>query len=270
MMKEIKLIMFDLDGTLLNEDGHISDKNKAAIKAVRKKGVLVTLASGRGYSSMLPFALELGTEAPLVCYNGAMVQNPRDDQAILTHQGVPEKTARKAVEILRSRQIHINSYLDDMLTVENNNDHAKEYGRTKKVPYEVVNSLDEIKPFSPTKILAIDSDPDKISALKKELEEKLDAAIFRSNPNFCEILKPEIDKGWALQFLASHLNLDRDQVMAFGDQENDMGMIDKAGFGVAMGNALDKVKEIADAIAPPHHEDGVAQFLTDYFDLEIK
>lgn len=266
-MNDIKLIMFDLDGTLLNGEGRLSEANKEAIAKIREKGILVTLASGRPYSSMLPFARELGTKAPLVCYNGALVRSPVGELEILAHRGVPESTARKAVEILRNQGIHINAYIDDNLIVENDDKYAQEYGRTKKIEYKVVSSFDDIPDFEPTKLLAIDDDPEKISKLKKILQSDLEASVFRSSAYFCEILRPNIDKGWALHFLADHFGLESHQVMAFGDQENDMNMIRSAGVGVAMGNALDKVHAVADESAPHHHEDGVAQFLKNYFKL---
>jgi len=267
MNSPIKLIMIDLDGTLLNRESRITPETLGVLKTLQKKGILVTLASGRTYSSMLPYALELGGDAPLASYNGAWIRQPRGNQETLVHHTLPEPTARQALEILRQRGLHANVYINDELIVENNNDYIREYGFSKRVKYRIISSFDSLSPFNPTKILAIDDDTEKIARIRDELSKETDAEIFRSSSVFCEILPAGIDKGWALDFFCARLGITPAEVIAFGDQENDITMLKKAGTGVAMANALDSVKEAADALAPAHHEDGVARFLMEYFKL---
>lgn len=266
MNNDIKLIMLDLDGTLLDREDAISRANREALAEARRRGILVTLASGRTFTSMLPFARELDTRAPLVTFNGAWVRNPKGAQETLVHKTLSEPVARRAVELIRRRGIHINLYIDDLLMVEDDSNHAREYARTKRVPYKIVDTFDDVAALCPTKILAIDADPGKIGALKEELLVSLEAEIFRSSPAFCEILPAGIDKGWALEFLCGHFNIRPEEVMAFGDQENDINMLKKAGIGVAMGNALAAVQDAADAVTAPHDEDGVAEYLNRFLD----
>ncbi len=267
MNSKIKLIMIDLDGTLLNRESRITQDTLRVLHILQQKNLTITLASGRTFSSMLPYALELGGEAPLASYNGAWIRRPRGAQETLIHHSLTEPTARQTVEILRNRGLHTNVYIDDELIVEDNNDYIQEYGFSKRVKYRIVSSFDELSPFKPTKILAIDNDPVKITGIRDELSEKTDAEIFRSSSVFCEILPSGIDKGWALDYFCGHFGIGAHEVLAFGDQENDINMLKKAGTGVAMANALDSVKEAADDLAPAHHEDGVARFLIDFFEL---
>jgi hypothetical protein len=267
MNSKMKLIMIDLDGTLLNRESRITPETLQVLQSLQQKGLIITLASGRTFSSMLPYALELGGEAPLASYNGAWIREPRGSQDTLAHHTLPESTARQALEILRQRGLHANVYINDELIVEDNNDYIREYGFSKRVKYQIIPSFDSLSPFNPTKILAIDSDIAKIARIRDELSEKTDAEIFRSSSVFCEILPGGIDKGWALDFFCDHFGINASQVIAFGDQENDINMIKKAGTGVAMANAQDSVKKAATALAPAHHEDGVARFLMEYFNL---
>lgn len=267
MNSKIKLIMIDLDGTLLNRESRITPETLQVLQSLQDKGLIITLASGRTYASMLPYALELGGEAPLASYNGAWIREPRGNQTTLIHHTLEEPMARQALEILRQRGLHANVYINDELIVEDDNDYIQEYGFTKRVKYRVVSSFDSLSPFNPTKILTIDNDIEKIARIRDELSQKTEAEIFRSSSIFCEILPPGIDKGWALDFFCEHFGITAAEVIAFGDQENDINMIKKAGTGVAMANALDSVKQAANALAPAHHEDGVARFLLDYFGL---
>jgi Cof subfamily protein (haloacid dehalogenase superfamily) len=267
MNSQIKLIMIDLDGTLLNRESRITPETLRVLQGLQHDGLIITLASGRTYTSMLPYALELGGEAPLASYNGAWIRQPRGSQETLIHHTLPEPTARQALEILRHRGLHANVYINDELIVEDNNDYIREYGFSKRVKYRIVSSFDSLSPFNPTKILAIDNDTEKIARIRDELSERTDAEIFRSSAVFCEILPAGIDKGWALDFFCDHFGINPAEVIAFGDQENDINMLKKAGIGVAMANALDSVKEAANTLAPAHHEDGVARFLMEYFKL---
>lgn len=264
MTTDIKLIMLDLDKTLLNGNGAISQVNREALSEAEQRGILVTLASGRSFSSMLPFAQELGTRLPLIASNGAWIRNPRPPQETLAHNTLSEPVARQTVELLRREAIHINLYIEDLLIVEDADRHVQEYSRIRGMPYEVVTSFDDVTPLCPTKILAIDIETQRVRSLKEELLTDLNAEIFCSSPYFCEILPPGINKGWALEYLCGYLDIPPLGVMAFGDEENDIEMIKKAGIGVAMGNALKTVQTVADAITSPHDEDGVALYLNQF------
>lgn len=261
MSSSPRLILLDLDGTLLNSYGYISERNKSVVARARERGVVVTLASGRIFNSMLPFAEELALDTPIVTSNGSWIRNPVPPQETIEHMRIQKEVAIEVLNIIREHGIHANVYVDGELIVEVETDFVLEYSMSKKLPYKCFNSFEESGSLTPTKILAIDSNEKKILALKDAVNDLGEVDAFLSNPDFCEILPKGINKGWALERLCGYHGIDIADTVAFGDHENDISMIEKAGIGVGMGNAIPEVKEAADLVAPDNDEDGVAKIL---------
>ncbi|NLT94040.1 MAG: HAD family phosphatase [Clostridia bacterium] len=252
-----KLIAVDLDDTLLRNDLTISDRAKRAIQAAMDKGTLVTFATGRMYRSALPYALALGLDLPLITYQGALVKYADGRQVY--HRPIDLSIAREIINLGKQWGIHINVYINDELYMETETQWGKDYAAKVRVP---VNLLDLPLGLNqnPTKILFLD-EPEVLDMAAQKLAERFKDAInlTKSKNTYLEISHPKATKGNALKELAQSLQIRREEVMAIGDNLNDLDMINYAGCGVAVGNAVQALKEAADFITGTNDDDGVAE-----------
>jgi Cof subfamily protein (haloacid dehalogenase superfamily) len=254
-----KLVAVDLDDTLLRNDLTISERAKRAIQEAMARGTLVTFATGRMYRSALPYALDLGLDLPLITYQGALVKYTDGRQ--VCHLPIPLTVAGEAIELGKQFGIHINVYVNDELYMEEATHWGKDYASKVRVP---INLLD--LPFGlrqePTKILFI-AEPEKLDEAAGELAKRFSDLInlTKSKDIFLEISHPKATKGNALKELAESLKINREEVIAIGDNLNDLDMINYAGCGVAVGNAVQTLKEAADLVTKMNDDDGVAEVI---------
>ncbi|MDR1894578.1 MAG: HAD family hydrolase, partial [Spirochaetales bacterium] len=260
MKKTIRLIITDLDESLLTRDNRMPDENLRTLKAAQEAGIPVTLASGRMFRAMLPAAQKLDLRLPLVAYNGAMIRDPQGERTIRFHQGLGEEQSRQLLEILHAQGAHIQGYLDDELYVERDDNRTAGYAKKDIDSYHVVPSLSSQRPGF-TKLLIIEEDPEKMKAIRRACSVVEGVGIVQSSAIYCEFLSGKINKGTGLEFLCRYLQIDPAQVLAFGDQENDIPLLKTAGIGIAMGNAVQALKDAADDIAPPVEEAGLARMV---------
>lgn len=260
----IKLVAIDLDDTLLDPQLQISQHCLEAVRQVQKKGVLVTLATGRMYSSALPYARLLQVDVPLITYQGALVKNSLSHE-ILYNKPVPFVEAVEVMNFFHRAGVHYHCYFDDQLCMERLTRDGQEYSQLAGVkPVLIDNLIETARTRETLKILSVVHDKQKISQLQDQLREKYPEDhlnITRSKPYYLEVMHPQATKGDALQVVAAHYGITRDQVMAFGDSYNDLAMIEWAGLGVAMGNARDEVKQVASYVTHSNEEEGVAEAL---------
>ncbi len=251
----IKLVVTDIDGTIYSPESGIKDSVKECIKQLTNQGIIVAIATGRTYGSAKNVADRIGIKCPLICYQGGLVNSY--DGEILDAKYLDEKTARKIIKDFRKRNIHLNVYVEDKLYVEDDNKYIKDYIGDKGIDYFKVESFDELDFTKLNKLLAIKYDTNFIDNLIKELREKYpDIYVVKSYDYFCEIANKEATKGHAIKFLAEKYGITTDEVMAIGDQNNDIEMIETAGIGVAMGNGTEEIKCSADYITDTVENDG--------------
>ncbi|MCL6589700.1 MAG: Cof-type HAD-IIB family hydrolase [Firmicutes bacterium] len=257
----IRCIAMDLDDTLLDDDLTISLENRTAIQKAGQLGVKIILASGRMAQSMRPYSQELNLDQPVIAYNGALVYDVITGQA-LDHHPVPRELALELIPIIRGAGIHLNVYLKDELYMEELTDWGRKYAANCSVSPRLVRDLRRLVTEGPHKMLAIGT-ISEIERLQARLEEHFRGQLdfTRSKPNYLEILGPGVSKGSALQRLVTRWGIDRSEVIAIGDAPNDLEMITWAGIGVAMGNAVDQVKERAGFIAPDNNHHAVAEVI---------
>ena len=260
-----KLLALDLDGTLIGRDLTISPRTKNAISQLMSQGIIVTIATGRMFQSALPFAKELNINVPIICYEGAMIANP-DTKDVLWHKPVPLQFARQVIEIVNREKLHINAYLDDELYVETVNEKAALYASIARVRANAVGKLLDFLDREPTKLVIVGT-PEEIDGINKTLKDEFKGAlhIAKSFPRFCEVAHRECSKANALSMLADKLGIVQSEVMAIGDNPNDVDMVEWAGMGIAMANGTQEVKEVADWITGSIEEDGVAQAIEKFF-----
>lgn len=259
----IKLVALDLDDTLLDPGLKISDDCIRSIQEVRKRGVMITISTGRMYPSALPYASQLGIDVPLITYQGACVKNSVSEE-VLYFKPVPAELAHEVIHFFQSSGVHCHTYMEDRLVMESLTEEGKFYSRLAGVEVTLVdNLLESLAANAALKIMAISNQESKLLEMENQLKSKYgdELHITRSKPHFLEVMHPEADKAKALEVVAAHYQINRQDVMAIGDSYNDLEMIQWAGVGVAMGNAFQPVKDAADFITATNEEHGVAEAL---------
>jgi len=255
-----RLIALDLDGTLLNSKLELTGRVREAVRRARRAGARVTIATGRMYRSVLPYAIKLGIDVPLITYQGALVKTVSGEEML--YYPVPVELAKKVIRQVKEYGYHINIYLDDSLYVEQITEEGRRYAEMSKVPLHPVGDLLKFLDRDPTKVLVIAKEEllDKLSAeLKPMFRDTLH--ISKSRPHFLEFSHPRATKAYALSVMLAHYGLQREELLAVGDGYNDLEMLEYAGLGVVTGNARDEIKAVADYVAPSNDEDGVAEVI---------
>lgn len=285
----VKLIAIDLDGTLLNSYGQVSDKNRTALKKAQENGVNIVLASGRSTNSVKNIANDIGDNKYIICGNGSLIYDLQKEE-IIYDKFIEKKKALQIIEICEQNSIYYNVYTENMViakTLENNvlfyHQENANKPESKKTKINLVNNIYEyVQKLENENILKFTiSDNSSIifnSIIRKLREVKnidvLDVAhmsrkIIKAgteevsiNYYYTEITSKNVDKWNAIEWLANKLGIAREEIMTIGDNINDKMMIENAGQGVAMGNSSPLIKESADKVVASNNEDGVAEALT--------
>jgi Cof subfamily protein (haloacid dehalogenase superfamily) len=221
----------------------------------------VIVVTGRMFRSVRPYVQEAGIDDPVVCYQGAVVADPRTGE-FLRHEPIPLELARETIAALREQGFHVNCYVDDELYVAELTPGAERYAGFQNLPLHEVGDLVAWLSVPPTKLVTID-DPEVLDGLEARMKERFDGRLYisKSLPFFLEFASPNVTKGSGLGFLAEHLGFTRERTVAFGDGENDVELLEWAGFGVAVANAHPRVLAVADWVCPSAAEEGVAQVI---------
>ncbi len=259
----IKLIAIDMDGTLLLPDHTISPAVKQAIARARKRGVNVVLTTGRPYAGVESYLKALDMNQPqdyCITYNGALVQKANDGSTVA--QTALSYDDYRYLEQL-SREVGSHFHALDRHTLYTANRDISRYTVHESFVATIPLVFCEAEKMDPNttflKVMMID-EPEildqAIARIPAEVREKY--TVLKSAPYFLEILDKRVTKGTGVKALADALNIRPEEVMTIGDQENDIAMLEYAGVGVAMGNAIDSVKKVADYVTKTNLEDGVA------------
>ncbi len=254
----IKLISTDFDDTLLNRRLEISTANLQAIKSIQKKGIYFTINTGRMHRSILPHAIKLGINIPIISYHGALIKTI--EGKTLYQKTIDKELALAVLDWADQLKINAFFYADDKLYVNHINSAACAYARIAKVGVTAVGDLRHNFPGQPLKILlGGDKTMAKNALLAGEKQFGRELYITSSRFNYTEILSKDANKGNALTFLADYLDVDLASTMALGDNYNDLLHLQAAGLKIAMGNAVPPLQEIADFVAADCDDDGFAQ-----------
>ncbi len=252
-----KMIAIDVDDTLITDDHIVTEGTRAALNTAIKKGVIITLATGRMFPSAKKIAAQIDLNVPLITYQGSLVKTLVDEK-ILYERNVPSHVAQFLYDYAKEHQLHIQAYYNDMLYVEEENEKVIAYAALSDIPYIVEPDLQKIISKPMTKMLFID-EPDFLDELAVKLNKEIgqEVHLTKSKANFLEILHKEGTKGHAVKFLAEYYGLDCSEVIAIGDSWNDHEMLQVAGLGVAVENAVDSLKAVADYITLSNNDEGV-------------
>ncbi len=270
---KIQLIALDLDGTLVGRPLLIPERNRLALRAAMARGCRVTIATGRSLVPTDRFARELELNAPLILYQGALIQDYRDG-TIIHRQTLPLPLAREIAAFAAARQWTTQVHVEDgtAFTTRSNPLIARMQAITG-VPATPVDDLTAWLERPPLKFLFLET-PEGILELIRELRERFDGHVnvVRSHDLIVEVTAPQVSKGHALAILAAHLGIPRAATLAMGDHDNDAEMLAWAGLGIAMHNASPAAQAAADIVAPfqpsPNGHDEAVAWAVEKFVLD--
>lgn len=266
-----KIIFSDIDGTLLNADRELSACTIETIKKLNKK-IPFILISSRMPAAMIHLQKQLGIEnLPIICYNGGLVLV---DGETISSTEIPAQIIEKLCMFNSSDKCHLSLYHHDEWYVPEDDFWAQREMNNTKVKPEVMSNLQVLESWKPMnkgahKIMAM-GEGQQINKIENYLSEnhKNELHLYRSKPTYLEIAPKSISKLTAIELLLENkYNFQLSQSLAFGDNFNDMEMLQGVGMGIAVGNAKTEVMEIAHMVAEPGKEDGVAKSIEKLFKL---
>ena len=283
-----KLIAVDLDGTLLNSYGQISQRNKQAIQSAIQKGLEVVLTSGRSIMSVKNLAEEINANNYKICGNGAMVYNLKNQETIYSNL-LNKNKVLQLIKICDENSIYYSVYTKDTIITKNLNYNVLFYNQenankpdNKKTHIQIVQDIYNYVLNSPEeeyiKLVVCDDNNIIFNSIIKIMKgvkgvDVLDVGhmsrkLIKSGTEefsieyfYTEINSQNVDKWTAISHLINRLGIKSEEVMAIGDNVNDKTMIENAGLGVAMENSAPYIKEIADIVTANNNEDGVAKII---------
>ncbi len=260
------MIVLDLDDTLLNNHLVVSDENIKALKEAHKSGTVITICSGRVSQSIIQVMKEIGLHTDkdyYISYNGAIINNGQNDR--IFYKPIEGQILHEFIEIGRHYGVDIQLYKDDDIIVEKYTPRTKTYEMQSKIKATIVNDL---QAYDDTfKVLYNCDDVVVLEKIQELVQKKYQnkVHVFFSKPTYLEIINKEANKGLALAYLADYLQISQDEIIAVGDSMNDVYMIEYAGIGVAVQNARDEVKGIANYITElTNHEHAVAEVINKF------
>ncbi|MEO5953897.1 MAG: Cof-type HAD-IIB family hydrolase [Chloroflexia bacterium] len=265
----IKLLALDLDGTIFHDDLTVSDRTRKAITAAQEAGVIVAIATGRMYRSALAIAADLNINGPMICYQGAMIKDVVTGETLL-HTTVPRSLMHEIISATSKAGLHLNIYLNDELFVEKITPEGQFYAQINldlklNVVGDLSNWLNSLGTAEATKAVIV-TDPSQTDAVLEEYSALFGTRlqVTKSHPKFTEFTNIDSSKGKALAQLAAHYNMEQADVMAIGDGLNDLDMIEWAGWGVAMENSPQSVRDTARVVCLTISQDGAADAIERY------
>lgn len=264
-----KLVAIDMDGTLLNSNNEVSERTKIAIGKAKEQGVNIVLATGRILKSALQYGLDLDVGSPIIACNGAIIVNVQKE--IIYKKPMDKNTIENILDLAKRNNIYYHFYdeysfyantLVDEVVGFYNTATAKLKGLELEINiFEEKREILDKNDLNVLKFMFIDNNLDKLYKVRNELEQMGVLSISSSWDNNIEVMGNGVSKGESLKYLCNQLNVDRSQVIAIGDNENDLTMLEYAGLGVAMGNSKDCVQAISDYKTSTNNEDGVAKVI---------
>ncbi len=270
-----QLLALDVDGTILDSDGQVSPRLRRAVRRAREEGTLVVLATGRRYAKARPVHRDLGLDTPLLVQNGALVVSA-DGSTILHHRHLARRVAVRLIRLGRQAGVVLflyhNAFEGDRITFEGDPSRLLDatFYRPDDGAFQPVDDLERDLDRDPLRLVAF---ADEAAAMRFVKLLGAEPATSRRRHRMIlwpraigdtwvvELYHPKVSKGDGLAALARGLAIPRSRILAVGDHINDVEMVAYAGLGVAMGNASEEVKAVADHVAASNDEDGLAEVI---------
>lgn len=265
----LKAIALDMDNTLLNSKKELSVANRDVLRYLNRKGIRIILCSGRPFATLEPFLEELHVtknDDICVCFNGGLVRLVRE-HTVIKATALTKEQVEPVYDLVKKNDFKLDIVGEDKVYS------LTEFGKSsyqtmipKRMPF-IDTTFDKVPAKLPIFKVVIAGEPDMIDAAATAATSLENLTVARSRRTLLEIMPPNVNKMNGLKAALNFYRIPREQLAAFGDEENDKDMIEYAGIGVAMGNAIPSIKKIADITVPSNDDDGVATYLVDYFQI---
>ena len=256
---DYQMLVLDIDDTTIDSEGVLSEEVEQAIRQAMRKGVVVILATGRSFASMEKFYHMIQPESPVICYSGAQVV--AQDKTLMLDRSVD---GAQVLRVAKELGLHAHLYDEDKILYEKENQYAADYCKyfgVKGIADATLLEKENLR--SPKALFSLE--PDCVETYIPIIQKLLpDNVIRTSRTGFIEVHAKNASKGDALKFLIETMGIDPEQVIAIGDSEIDESMIEFAGLGLAVENATEAVKAVADEVVPSNDENGVAVAIKRY------
>ncbi|MDQ0232280.1 Cof-type HAD-IIB family hydrolase [Metabacillus malikii] len=264
------LIALDLDGTLLKDDKTISSYSKEIIEKAKAAGHIVCIATGRPFRSSSLYYDELQLTSPIINFNGAYVHHPKDDSWGTYHTTLELDVVKDIIDVAEKHQLHnvLAEIIDDVYFHYHDEKLLDIFSMGN--PTVKIGDLRENLRDDVTSILihAAEEEVEKIREYLSDVHANVvDHRRWAAPWHVIEIIKAGMNKAVGLKKVADYYKIPAERIIAFGDEDNDLEMLQFAGHGIAMGNAIDKLKAVANKETLTNEEDGIAYYLKKTLDL---
>ncbi|WP_301107802.1 Cof-type HAD-IIB family hydrolase [Sporosarcina sp.] len=264
------LIVLDLDGTLLTDEKVISPKTEETLQLAVSQGHHVMIATGRPYRASEIYYRQLGLTTPIVNFNGAFVHHPTDTSWKTMHETIALPIVNEVVEAMQDFSVEniVAEVMDDVYAQYHDERFLDilSFGNPNITEGDIRQSLKT----DPTSLL-IQANHLTVDPIRQHLEdihaEVIDHRRWGAPFNIVEIVRHGLNKAVGIDAVSKWMNIPKERIIAFGDEDNDLEMIDYAGVGVAMGNAIDRLKSIANEVTDTNNQDGISLILEDRLSL---
>ena len=263
---QYKMLVLDMDDTLLTDDHRISDLNKKVLLEAQAKGVYVVLASGRPTSAMTAYAKELEmdlNDSYIISFNGAIISQAKDD-LVLFEQKLTVEQIHDLYDYSVKMNTHIITYLDDEIISETDSEFIEVEKEITGMAHLKVSSFKDYVDRPAVKCILL-QEPAYLKTLENDLKMAMPhLSVSMSKPFFLEAAQQGIDKAASLKILADKLGIHQSEIIAVGNAGNDLTMIEYAGLGVWVDNVTPELRDKADLIVASNNNNGVAEVVQKY------
>jgi len=270
---KIKLIVSDIDGTIVSNKNEVGDLTKQLVRKLKNRNILLSFASQRVHSSIVPIAEELDVSIPFISLNGSLIQD-KDNKIILNRSVIDRKYVEKALRLAEKYYLKIALCYNDRIVYTEDNSVVKDFMTRFGTTYSLVDSYEDYLD-NVLEIIMTGNDRNNMREVQRKMRLPfgmyLKVKYFRSQ-SFqgvynIEITRKGISKNTGLKILSKHLKLKKEEVMVFGDWYNDKDLFEFGGTNIALDNAVDELKDMADYITDKSNEDdGIGHFLQKFYD----
>jgi Cof subfamily protein (haloacid dehalogenase superfamily) len=257
---DFRVVLADVDGTLVTEDKLLTEAAKAAARDLHRAGIIFAITSGRPPRGMSMLIEPLALETPIAGFNGGVFVHP--DLSVIESHTLDPAVAKQALTLILDRKLDAWVYTaEEWLIRDANAPHVAREAWTVKFDAKIVTSFTDAHLAKAVKIVGVSDDLALVAACEKAAQDKLGdkASAARSQPYYLDVTHPQANKGTVVATLSKLLDVPPERFVTMGDMPNDVLMFAKSGFSIAMGNASDAVKAQASAVADSNENDGFAK-----------
>jgi hypothetical protein len=254
-----KMLVLDMDDTLLTDDHTISNENKEMLFKAKELGVHIVLASGRPTPAMTAYAKELQLDDSfMISYNGAVITDLKEDKVIF-EQTLSQEQIHELYDYSLKSNTHIITYVDGKIVSETDSEYIEIEKNITGLAHNKVVSFKEEVQSSAVKCILLE-EPSYLKEVEKDLKATMPhLSVSMSKPFFLEVAQNGIDKGASIKFLAEKLNILQSEIIAVGNAGNDLTMIEYAGLGVWVDNVDPELRDKGDVVVASNNDHGVAE-----------